>query len=171
MANPKFKIGDKVVIIPSEGHTDKMIALYNKVLTVGRVINNDYFIYEIKGIPGYTVSSELRSATGADLIHEKRHYQVNAKGYTPQSDAKYINNELLDFAQAIFTDNCIYYPREWDKKYFHKIMQKERIEQLIDAGAIIAAEIDRLLLAENNINDKVQQVLDQMNNNLNSEKL
>lgn len=95
--------------------------------------------------------------TGIELIAEERQRQKDAEGYTRQHDSEHINCELAYVAsyyaapENIYvkeeTENNIYFsecwPRNWDKKY-NKKNKHNRIRQLVIAGALIAAEIDRI---------------------------
>jgi hypothetical protein len=99
---------------------------------------------------------------GIDLIAEERQRQIEEEGWTPEHDDQHTNNELA-FAAACYAASplAIYkhlgisseetganghsfvelwpWSFEWDKRDKHG-----RIKQLKIAGALIAAEIDRL---------------------------
>ena len=88
------------------------------------------------------------------LIAEERDQQVHVKGYDAKHDDKHKNGELA-IAAACYavndTDaNCLHvgcgtvedaWP--WDKK-FDKRGKQDRVRELVKAGALVAAEIDRL---------------------------
>lgn len=98
------------------------------------------------------------SMSGVDLIYFERKRQIEVEGFTPKNDAKYTDDELA-IAGAIYA-----FPRDkrvqtvwlkeswtdliklfwpWDMKFW-KPTPEDRIKELAKAGALIAAEIDRL---------------------------
>lgn len=84
--------------------------------------------------------------TGIELIAIERQEQIEKHGYTTENDRVYDNNQLSDFATAILQEDASWYP--WNKTLWVHIKRKPKIEQLAIAGALIAAEIDRLLELE-----------------------
>ena len=94
--------------------------------------------------------------TGAELIAEERQRQIEKEGWTPEHDAEHNNNELAVAAasyampQAARTYMIVpdgqYLPIFWpfDARWW-KPCPDDRIKELTKAGALIAAEIDRLL--------------------------
>lgn len=98
---------------------------------------------------------------GAELIVKERERQISVEGYTKESDLQYRNGELIAAARGyagyaqdtlaferarINEPTRALFPRDWpwEKKYF-KGDDKNPIKDLIKAGALIAAEIDRIL--------------------------
>ena len=80
--------------------------------------------------------------TGIELIAIERQEQIEKHKWDKENDSKYINNELVDAAmQYLGTDLIDCWPESWDKKWYKT---GDRIEELRRAGALIAAEIDRL---------------------------
>ena len=89
--------------------------------------------------------------TGAELIAAERQRHVSEEGWAPEHDAKYVNSELLEAAGAYELASYdrpqivelaeMLWPRTWDKAWFKPTT---RIRNLVKAGALIAAEIDRL---------------------------
>lgn len=86
--------------------------------------------------------------SGADEIARERHRQVSFEGYTPDNDDAYTANELLRAAQAYISVTMqpkregvasVIWP--WDWRLFKPY---DPIRNLARAGALIAAEIDRL---------------------------
>jgi hypothetical protein len=98
-------------------------------------------------------------ATGVDLIAAERKRQIEKEGWTPEHDSEHQRGEMA-IAAACYavesTDAEVRYPYfddgtdsendrgwpwevAWDKRKKH-----DRLKQLIIAGALIAAEIDRL---------------------------
>lgn len=87
--------------------------------------------------------------TGIELIVNERKEQLEKHGYSLERDSIYDNQELIKFSGSIIYENIDLYP--WNRTLFQHIKIKPRIEQLAIAGALIAAELDRLLLLEKSI--------------------
>lgn len=86
--------------------------------------------------------------TGIELIAQEREEQINKHGRTLESDAE-INKhgELAQVARYLCSTIPVSgeYPRNWSQSFrWHVDKNKSRIERLVIAGALIAAEIDRL---------------------------
>ncbi len=85
--------------------------------------------------------------TGIELIAKERKRQIEKEGWTAQHDARHIRGELALAAIAYIwhrwsNDKLIlhmYWP--WDETWWKP---KDTISNLVKAGALIAAEIDRL---------------------------
>jgi hypothetical protein len=85
--------------------------------------------------------------TGAARIAAERRRQITAEGWSPEHDAEHVNGDLRDAAIAYLMatddragDNAIdVWP--WDVSWWKP---KDAISNLVRAGALIAAEIDRL---------------------------
>jgi len=91
--------------------------------------------------------------TGIELIAQERKEQIEKHGFDLSRDAEYYcKNELPDAALYALTLEREHYPATWDFWFHNKLMDKERrlsenefwIERLKIAGALIAAEIDRI---------------------------
>lgn len=96
--------------------------------------------------------------TGIEMIAAERQRQIEVEGWSPEHDDQHINQELAraacyyavppqqggllgaDLETRLFPYS---WSREWAKKH-----NKTRLHQLAVAGALIAAEIDRLQRAE-----------------------
>lgn len=94
--------------------------------------------------------------TGIELIAEERKRQIEIEGWTKEHDAEHTNEALAQAAVCYATPSALrgyaYDPVikarvpqlwPWDKKYW-KPSPENRIKELVKAGALIAAEIDRL---------------------------
>lgn len=77
---------------------------------------------------------------GAVRIFNERIRQVNAEGYTPEHDDEHDTGELLAAAIAYINED----PREWPWDGEPKL-KGDRLSDLTKAGALVAAEIDRLI--------------------------
>lgn len=88
--------------------------------------------------------------TGIELIAQERKEQIEKHGFS--NDAIYTNNELVDAAmQYLGTDLISCWPESWDRKFYkpeNPNYSGSRIDELKIAGALIAAEIDRLTQLE-----------------------
>jgi len=94
------------------------------------------------------------SISGADLIYLERKRQIEEEGYTPKHDNQHNTGNLAHAASAYASaelyrrttsegfDNT---PAMWpfERKYW-KPSPEDRVKELTKAGALIAAEIDRL---------------------------
>ena len=89
--------------------------------------------------------------TGIELIAEERARQVSKECWTPEHDDKHVDNELARAAACYALPlRSFQYPPvglerlwPWDWKWW-KPTPDDRIRELSKAGALIAAEIDRL---------------------------
>ena len=81
---------------------------------------------------------------GINLIEAERERQIHQEGWTEEHDDKHVNNELALAAACYAVPDVFsqgYWPPTWDLSW-HK--STTRIRDLVKAGALIAAEIDRL---------------------------
>lgn len=90
--------------------------------------------------------------TGVELITDERKRQVEEEGYTIQNDCDWQSHGELATAALcyIITDDQmsnydfdldLMWPWDWE---YYKPCPNDRIRELVKAGALIAAEIDRL---------------------------
>ena len=87
--------------------------------------------------------------TGIELIAQERQEQIEKHGFTVGLDLlhnKY--NQLSEGASRLCepdeNKHEFYPPHEWDEELWFKMIKKPYKERLIIAGALIAAEIDRV---------------------------
>jgi len=97
--------------------------------------------------------------SGIELIAEKRRKQIDEKGRSIESDVKFNQNYQLSIAAATLCTrhiNSVYFkqPKGWDRELWEKMRNETYKERLIIAGALIAAEIDRLQAIEDEYNKK-----------------
>ena len=115
-----------------------------------------------------TPSSKSVSPTpdGCELIARERRRQVSVEGWTAEHDDEHKNGEMADAAACYaltslkrsFTALRItwshlrfapvdliwaVWPEKWDEDWW-KPSPRKRVRELVKAGALIAAEIDRL---------------------------
>ena len=104
-----------------------------------------------------------------ELVREERLRQINEEGYTSEHDSQYKNNQLAQAAASYALDEEVrdaisdlctpemrYIgapPVTWpfEHKYW-KPSPDNRIKELVKAGALIVAEIERLLTIKENNN-------------------
>lgn len=92
--------------------------------------------------------------TGIELIAQERAEQIEKHGRTVEQDVLYNKDfQLVDAAENLifplenypeYGTDYISIPEDWNEGSFLKIMSKPYKERLIIAGALIAAEIDRI---------------------------
>lgn len=82
--------------------------------------------------------------TGIELIAEERRQQIEKHGFDEANDDQYFQGELVGAAECILGENTSVFPETWHPGWMKKFLGKPRVEQLAIAGALIAAEIDRL---------------------------
>lgn len=81
---------------------------------------------------------------GIDLIKAERERQMSVEGWTEKHDDEHVNNELALAAACYAVPDVFsqgYWPPTWDLSWYKSTT---RIRDLVKAGALIAAEIDRL---------------------------
>lgn len=90
---------------------------------------------------------------GVDIIKKERERQIHEEGWFPEHDDKHVNGELAIAACAYAMPlSCDYFAKEffkltgWDVDWFrcNYANTDSVIRNLAKAGALIAAEIDRL---------------------------
>lgn len=91
--------------------------------------------------------------TGIELIAIERQEQVERHGYTVDQDAGYVNNELISGAKAYLCahkheEGWSTFPAAWPFGMTSFKPSEDKIKNLVKAGAMIAAEIDRLNRSE-----------------------
>lgn len=119
----------------------------------------DHFVCKI--LPG-PLKAAMPQKTGVDYISIERTRQIHIEGWTSEHDAMYKNGELARAAACYAampiniychqkTDDAHSFVGLWPfPKEWYKPTPYDRIKELSKAGALIAAEIDRLIA----LNDK-----------------
>lgn len=87
--------------------------------------------------------------SGIELIAEERKEQIEKHGRSIAKDVELNGDGQLAFGAKILlstsrSEQEFSCPKGWDVEIFRKMINKNRINQLTIAGALIAAEIDRL---------------------------
>ena len=86
--------------------------------------------------------------TGAEMIAEERERQIAVKGWTAEHDDHHQDGELVA-AAMVYADRADPPLAEWPWGEEPAGLGADRIRDLTKAGALIAAEIDRLTRAAN----------------------
>lgn len=87
--------------------------------------------------------------TGIELIAQEREEQITKHGRTVEQDVRENDNFQLTLAAAMLTapnpkQFATPTPGGWSWKIWNRMINKPYKERIIIAGALIAAEIDRL---------------------------
>ena len=77
---------------------------------------------------------------GSDLIAAERQRQIDAEGWTPEHDNNHDKGSLAEAAAAYVLCDRTLWP--WDEEDWKP--GTNDVRRLVKAGALIAAEIDRL---------------------------
>ncbi len=87
----------------------------------------------------------MEKKTGIELIAQERKEQIEKHGYSVEQDEWHNdNNELIIAAMALLSDDGMRMPSKWNIVSIQKMINKLYKERLIIAGALIAAELDRI---------------------------
>jgi hypothetical protein len=83
--------------------------------------------------------------SGIELIAEERQRQIEKEGWSKEHDAEHYRGEMaiaaMCYADPRKLNGKVPYGWPWDDKWWKP---KDRVRNLVKAGALIAAEIDRL---------------------------
>lgn len=83
--------------------------------------------------------------TGVELIAQERQEQLTKHNRSMEEDRTYNGSgELIQGATALLIQDLAYMPLNWDGRIVLKMMDKPYMERLAIAGALIAAELDRI---------------------------
>lgn len=121
------------------------------------VIYNDQMVHEsecVKHKEAFKLSSCFNK--GAQMIARERMEQIEKHKFGPSCDDDYTEGELVQAALfALQSDDdfsMTLYPKGWQDWFAIKIFSKSWVERLSIAGALLAAEIDRLKRLEKSDN-------------------
>lgn len=100
---------------------------------------------------------------GVQVILSERIRQMEVEGWTPEHDEQHADGSLAKAAACYAVAEELreagrprlpgFWPMSWDEEWF-KPTPDDRIRELAKAGALIAAEIDRLLREKRKIGGK-----------------
>lgn len=89
---------------------------------------------------------------GVELIAAERNRQIEAEGWTPEHDDEHTRGEMVDAAACYCFPGLKdqFWPSGWDASWFKPgpASASGTIRNLVKAGALIAAEIDRIQRGE-----------------------
>lgn len=139
----KFQKGDMLVVLQSSDR--------NNVGKVGAVIDitdGDYYTLDV--MPNYAFKEDcLKKAHGADLIRDERRRQIEVEGYDTMHDRHHTPQVLCraavgyalheDPSKLVADAAANLWP--WAQDFWKP---KDQLRNLVRAGALIAAAIDRL---------------------------
>ena len=95
------------------------------------------------------IPKKIKPMTGVDLIAQERLEQKIKHGHSINDDVtKNKDSQLADAAQALIEGDPSWFPKDWDSDTCTNMIEKSYKERLIYAGAMIAAEHDRLNFKE-----------------------
>lgn len=88
--------------------------------------------------------AQMAPASGVDMIAAERREQIERHGFDAAHDdgPDHDRGQLIDAAVYLLTG--VGYPSSWADEHKQKFDRKSRLQKLVVAGALIAAEIDRL---------------------------
>lgn len=96
-----------------------------------------------------TISKHVDS--GVELIAKERQKQIDKYGFTGEHHADhpewYEEGQLLSAASVLLKNDLsgnVYFPLNWNPHWFYNLCRRKHKERIVIAGALIAAEIDRL---------------------------
>lgn len=108
-------------------------------------------------VEGAVETIESQPLSGAELIAAERRRQVEEEGWTPEHDGEHAEGDLYEAAIAYLLalgerDQPPPDVWPWDSSWW-KPTPGDEVRQLVKAGALIAAEIDRRQRADRRIRD------------------
>lgn len=90
----------------------------------------------------------FRDKTGLELIADERAEQVKKHGYTPDHDRQHDGGQLLKAAMYAITSDKNFMQDGFERFESRVDEDRHEIVNLVRAGALVVAEIDRLLALE-----------------------
>jgi hypothetical protein len=133
----------------------KLVRMHQKLRdTVGGQTDDPEHLLDVLIAAWEEMHREHAESEGAALIHDERLRQIHAEGWTPEHDDHHGDGEMAK-AAAVYAWPNNYLPEfnatlvsvanlwPWDRS-FYKPHLDDRVRELVKAGALVAAEIDRL---------------------------
>lgn len=175
MEKKELEVGDKVRILSKKWLPEKYDG---KTGVIDEVIENEEHVqgYKVrvdgKSLNGVALRDNLEliemPKSGTLLISEERDRQIFEEGYTDKDDDVQ-TGESLACAAAVYATpttkrgpNFIRYMWPYSSKYYKPT--EDRIRELVKAGALIAAEIDRLQRKEYAYNKRLEELDEEYKN-------
>ncbi|HJV19310.1 MAG TPA: hypothetical protein VJ552_05475 [Sediminibacterium sp.] len=91
--------------------------------------------------------------TGIELIVEERQRQISVEGWTSEHDDLHIDGQLSRAALAYEENNKALFP--WDEEWWKPTTE---IRNLVKAGALNMADIQRLIRRNNKIAEEIDRI-------------
>jgi hypothetical protein len=101
----------------------------------------------------------MEKLTSIQLITDERKKQIDKHGFTAEHHIRhpewYDKGQLQYAATALLSmdgkseNTLTETPLNWDSKWFNNMLERSSVERLVIAGALIAAELDRLVELDN----------------------
>ena len=139
----KYKKGDMLVVLKSSNTND-----VGKVGEVIDITDGDYYTLDVMPNCAFKENCVV-IATGADLIREERRRQIEVEGYDSMHDRHHTPQVLCraavgyalheDPSKLVSDAAANLWP--WTRDFWKP---KDQLRNLVRAGALIAAAIDRL---------------------------
>lgn len=99
----------------------------------------------LKRADAYIEEEKLKGMTGVELIAKERLEHKVKHGRTIKFDQEFNDKyQLVTAAQALIEGDVEWMPSDWDRSVCEKMCNKSYKDRLIMAGALLAAELDRL---------------------------
>lgn len=134
-------------------------AIQTAVMAMRVVLDGDATLRLWRAMRGLDPLIEGESLSGAEQIALERQRQIAIEGWTPQHDDAHRDGELAkaascyawmatqsDNMREVFDSPPPTWPNDWSDEWWKP---KDRLADLVRAGALIAAEIDRLQRIQN----------------------
>ena len=103
-----------------------------------------------------TTTKNIKMKTGTELLADERARQISGEGWSAKHDDSHVDGEMIDaglsyiYASINLGNTAMQKPpREWPWAANWWKPADNRVRNLVKAGALIAAEIDRLQRASN----------------------
>lgn len=128
-------------------YKDKFDKSVGRKIALGRAIEKGGFSREERAEIWNAYMGKISASQpkmGADLIKDERIRQMDQEGFGVKHDDEHVNEEILQYAQFMLDPNRNPFPTGWDEKWREKVLNRTKKENLIKAGALIAAEYDRI---------------------------
>lgn len=90
---------------------------------------------------------EHEPTTAVAMIAAERHEQRTKHGFSDAYDDQHTDDELLNAAVAVLTEDLERWPGKMDRRIFFNATEKGEAERRAVGAALIAADIDRILRA------------------------
>jgi len=146
--NIKYTDEKLPVHLKNEDHfRDTQLCICREAKPDWKKITENNGVYEEQSIQQlYNLAQKIEHSlsSGAGMIVEERIKQIKVNGFDGNHDDSehHQHEELKHAAMFLLTGDENYYPDNWIPEWKEKFSKKTKIQKLIVAGALIAAQID-----------------------------